>query len=375
MRAASLVRALGMAATLACGATFATAGCGSSAGTDGTPAGPATGPAAGGDGANAGGGSSGHGAPSGGSSSGSTTPQSPPAKGAPYPIVLLHGMAGFDSLQNLPVNVTYFDGVVADLAKAGETDVYVTVAPPFDSSEERAKSIAAQLDEILARTGAAKVNVIGHSQGGMDARVLASPAGLGYGDRIASVTTIATPHHGSVLTDAALGLASGLPKGTIDALTSGLLGLLQKTAYDVSSDPHLEAQLTELTQAHMDGVFNPKYTDDVRVHYASYAGRTNLETGESDCAGALFPNDAAVVDVAAPEFVATAASLEGSSHTANDGLVTVASARWGAFMQCVPADHLKEVGVLSPTQANLVSKFDHLTFFRNVVRRLRIGGF
>jgi triacylglycerol lipase len=374
MRPASyLVRALGVTAGFA---ALAGLGCGASAGTDGSPTQAAATPASGAGVAGSGAGassSSGQGAA--GSGSGGTTPDGTPAKGAPYPIVLLHGMAGFDSLQNLPVNVTYFDGVVADLAKVGETQVYVTVAPPFDSSEERAKAIATQLDQILARTGAAKVNLIGHSQGGMDARVLASPAGLGYGDRIASVTTIATPHHGSVLTDAVLGLASGLPKGTIDALTSGLLGLLQKTAYDVSSDPHLEAQLTELTQAHMDGVFNPKYTDDVRVHYASYAGRTNLETGESDCAGALFPNDPSVVDVAAPEFVATAASLEGTAHTANDGLVTVKSAQWGAFMQCVPADHLKEVGVISPTQANIVSKFDHLVFFRDVVHRLRLGNF
>ena len=370
MRASRVLRVLGVFALLA-------VGCGSSAGTNGTgtPA-PVAGSGGGAGSGNGGGAGGGIGIGNGGGAGTGTgtTPQTPPAKGAPYPIVLLHGMAGFDSLQNLPVNVTYFDGVVADLAKVGETQVFVTVAAPFDTSEARAKSVAAQLDEILARTGSAKVNVIGHSQGGMDARVLASPHGLAYGDRIASVTTIATPHHGSVLTDALLGVAKGLPQGTIDALTSGLLGVLQKTAYDVSSDPHLEAQLTELTQTHMDGVFNPKYTDDARVQYASYAGRTNFEVGAADCNGAMFPNDASKVDVAAPEFAATAASLEGTSRTTNDGLVTVASAKWGTFMQCVPADHLKEVGVLSPTQANLVSRFDHLAFFRDVVARLRVQG-
>ncbi|MHB8879384.1 MAG: hypothetical protein ACYC8T_37290, partial [Myxococcaceae bacterium] len=37
--------------------------------------------------------------------------------GPPYPIVLLHGMGGFEKLQNLPLDITYFNGVVADLGK------------------------------------------------------------------------------------------------------------------------------------------------------------------------------------------------------------------------------------------------------------------
>ena len=309
-----------------------------------------------------------------GTDTGSGTGAEDAGKGAPYPIVLLHGMAGFDSLQNLPFDVTYFDGVVADLAKAGETNVFVTVAPPYDTSEARARVIATQIDAIMVKTGSAKVNLIGHSQGGMDARVLASPAGLGYGDRIASVTTISTPHHGTVLTDAVLGIASGLPSGVIDALSSGLLGFLEKSVYDVSSDPHLTAQLQEMTQKNMEGVFNPTYLDDPRVNYASYAGRTDLEKGDEDCAGSAFANDASHVDIAAPEFLATAVALYGTAGTTNDGLVTVASAKWGTFMQCVPADHLKEVGVISPSQ-NLLSKFDHLAFFRDVVARIRQTGF
>ena len=35
----------------------------------------------------------------------------------------------------------------------------------------------------------------------MDARVITSPQGLGYGDRVASVTTLATPHRGSKVAD------------------------------------------------------------------------------------------------------------------------------------------------------------------------------
>jgi triacylglycerol lipase len=58
----------------------------------------------------------------------------------------------------------------------------------------------------------------------------------------------------------------------------------------------------------------------------------------------------------------------------NDGLVPVTSAKWGSFMECVPADHLKEVGMLFQNGADPVSGFDHLLFFRSVVARLRAEG-
>jgi triacylglycerol lipase len=97
---------------------------------------------------------------------------------APYPVVLLHGMAGFGKLTVGNVTLSYFQGVVDDLARHGET-AWVTVVPPFAGSETRAQALAPQIDEILRRTGKAKVNLVAHSQGGLDARILASPAGLG----------------------------------------------------------------------------------------------------------------------------------------------------------------------------------------------------
>lgn len=297
-----------------------------------------------------------------------------PPLGPPYPIVLLHGMAGFDQLQNVPGGITYFNGVVDDLAQHAEPSVFVTLAPPYDSSEVRARAIAVQIDAILASTHRAKVNLIGHSQGGLDARILASPNGLGYGDRIASVTTVATPHRGTRLCDAALGLLAGVPAGDVDALTDVLLKVMQRSIYEVQTDPDLRKQVIGLSEDHMKTVFNPKYVDDSRVKYASYAGRTNLQSGLFDCDG-KYPNDPTRLDVANPLFAPIAPLLAGPLNHSNDGLVTVDSAKWGTFMQCVPADHLKEVGVLSVTQKDLVSKFDHLEFFRTVVERLRAAGF
>ncbi len=295
------------------------------------------------------------------------------AGGAPYPIVLMHGMSGFDQLKE-PIGISYFNGVVEDLAAHGEPLVFVTEAPPFDTSEARAAAIAPQIEAILKQTGKAKVNLVGHSQGGMDARVLASPNGLALGDEIASVTTIATPHQGSLVADLVLGLLQNVPPEMVDQVTSAFLQLLEKTAYDLQNDPHLRAQTTELSQQYMQSTFNPKYVDDPQVVYASYGGRTNLEAGTQDCEGAAYADDPTKLDAAQPGLSVTAQFLQGSTMITNDGLVTVASARWGTFLQCVPADHLKEVGQIAQNGADPLSGFDHLAFFRAVVSRIRAQG-
>lgn len=299
--------------------------------------------------------------------------QAPPAPapklGAPYPIVLMHGMGGFGTLEVGPIELTYFKGVVEDLTKNGES-VFVTLAPPYETSEVRAQAVAKQIDQILERTGKAKVNLIGHSQGGLDARVLASPNGLGYGDRIASVTTVATPHRGSKVADAVLGILKYLPPGQVDAVTDALLSLVQKTAYELQTDPALREQLVLLSEKHMSEVFNPKYVDDPNVVYKSYAGRSNLRSGIFACDGSVYPNEPTKLDAAQVALFPLAVFLEEGQLKVNDGLVTVESAKWGTFEQCVPADHLKEVGHLGPSAAS----FDHVAMFRDIVARVRKAG-
>jgi triacylglycerol lipase len=296
----------------------------------------------------------------------------------PFPIVLMHGMGGFNELENLPVTVSYFNGIQADLEAQGVKNVFVTLAPPFDTSEHRAIALRPQIESILAKTGAAKVNLIGHSQGGLDARVLASPAGLGMGDVIASITTVATPHRGTPVADLALGLVAGLPASTVSAVTDGFLQLLEDGVYPVKSKPDLFAQANEMTTSYMAATFNPKYVDAPGVTYASYAGRTNLETGSGtapdDCDDGEYANESQSLDVPQVELAATADYLQAQGFN-SDGLVPVSSARWGTFMECVPADHLKEVGMLFQTGADPVSGFDHLLFFRAIVARLQAEGF
>ncbi len=301
-------------------------------------------------------------------------PAAPVHDVGPYPIVLMHGMAGFNTLANLPITISYFNGVQADLEAQGYGPVFVTLAPPYDTSEVRAQALAPQLQMILKQTGAKKLYLIGHSQGGLDARVLVSAAGMYLGGEVASVTTIATPHHGTKVADLAMGLVSG-PTGPLTGeVANAFLELLEKGIYTVDASANIAAQGTEMTTSYMESTFNPKYVDAPGVVYASYAGRTNLENGDGVCDGAVYANQPASLDIPQAPLGVTATYLQAEGET-SDGLVAVTSAQWGKFMECVPADHLKECGMIDQNGADSVSGFDHLVFFRAVAARLRAEGF
>lgn len=124
-----------------------------------------------------------------------------------YPIVLVHGIARFDALavilSRLPGldivgRFRYFNGIPDLLAAEGYT-VFTPGLQFADSSDVRAASLKTQIEGYLAQTGAAKVHIIAHSMGGLDARLMITD--LGMADRVASLTTIGTPHNGTVLAD------------------------------------------------------------------------------------------------------------------------------------------------------------------------------
>jgi triacylglycerol lipase len=110
-----------------------------------------------------------------------------------YPIVLAHGMGGFDELFGV---YEYWFGIPAALRNGG-AQVFVTVVSQFNSTELRCLQLLEQVEEIVAVTGAGRVNLIGHSHGGLDSRCV---AGL-RPDLVASVTTVGTPNKGAGLAD------------------------------------------------------------------------------------------------------------------------------------------------------------------------------
>lgn len=129
---------------------------------------------------------------------------------ATFPIVLVHGIARFDILAvrvrekfNLPDNghggqFEYFKGIKRHLEDNGfkVSAPNLAFAGPIDS---RAVGLSNHVSEVLRETQSQKVNIIAHSMGGLDARHMIVDKGMA--DRVATLTTIGTPHHGTSVAD------------------------------------------------------------------------------------------------------------------------------------------------------------------------------
>src|SRR5262249_33837800 len=86
----------------------------------------------------------------------------------PYPIVLAHGFSGVKNIGSL----NYFYGITEALKNDGH-DIWVAQVDPFNDSFTRGAELLAFVENVLLGTKAEKVNIIGHSQGALDARYVA----------------------------------------------------------------------------------------------------------------------------------------------------------------------------------------------------------
>lgn len=181
------------------------------------------------------------------------------------PIVFCHGLFGFDKigLEKSPFTgkplelLSYWRGIQQILEQNG-VKVLLTRVPPSASIKERAE----RLNEIISeKLPGKKVNLIGHSMGGLDCRYLIShikPTAFS----IKSLTTIATPHRGSSFADYMLN----------DVIGRTHLPPIYK-ALETLGIP--TGAFENLTVEYMTKEFNPNTPDNPNVRYYSYGSAFN----------------------------------------------------------------------------------------------------
>lgn len=291
----------------------------------------------------------------------------PSGSATQYPIVLEHGFAGSTS------NMWAFNGVASALRRDGHV-VYESEVPPFDEPAVRATYLSEVVDRALLETGAAKVNIIAHSMGGLDARELVSV--LGYGDRVASVTTIASPHAGTRVADLAL---EYLDNDLANSLLSSLARAFGRTFSNTSESADVRATLRALSEANA-ARFAADHPNDPRVYYQSWAGVSSPfgvanPNDEYACDGLQLRNPGTTDKVDGLLLATWLVLSRGALRVPNDGLSTVQSAKLGLFRGCIPADHLDEVGQVNDMGVNANTGFDHIRFYRNVAFELAELGY
>lgn len=213
-----------------------------------------------------------------------------------YPILLLHGMGFHD---RMPIH--YYWGRIPRVLRKHGASVWFGDQDGNATTMRNARFLQNVIRRILAETGAEKINIIAHSKGGLEARYLVST--LGMGDVIASVTTISTPHNGSVTVDKLLGKFP-----TAIRIGSAVTDFGRRMLGD--RDPHTYWTICQFTTDYMRR-FNLRNPDDPRVFYQSFA--FVMHSPLSDPVMAI-PN-------------AIVSHFEGE----NDGLLTPRNAKWTNF--------------------------------------------
>ena len=211
-----------------------------------------------------------------------------------YPIVLIHG-AGFRDLK-WPV----YWGRIPNALKSRGAVVYYGLQDCWASIQTNAEAIAKRVSEICAESNSQKVNIIAHSKGGLDARMAASA--FGVGDKMASITTIATPHHGSKTIDKLFCIPRPFWNIAAFAINNWIRIVGDKK-------PDFLKLCEDFTTDHM-RIFNEKCPDVPGIYYQSYACVMSHPFSDIN--------------------LSTANAVIKHFEGENDGLVSVESARWGS---------------------------------------------
>jgi triacylglycerol lipase len=246
------------------------------------------------------------------------------------PIVMVHGLLGYDSLRVGPWLLRYYFRGIPDALRRAGNRVLLADLHPTGGIEYR----ACQLKQLLERQSPHEpVHLIAHSMGGLDCRYLISH--LGMASRVLTLTTLGTPHRGTTFADWAI-------------------RRLQRVARLLFEFANLPFQgFLDLTVAHCTE-FNRKTPDAPKVRYFSVAGD--------------FP-----LNWMMPEWQIPARILA-RSEGPNDGIVSVASAAWGEDCTIWDGDHLNLIN-WKQSRTLLLRQKDRLADYARLIHRLADEGY
>lgn len=248
------------------------------------------------------------------------------------PIVLVHGLLGYDQLSICGWTITcYFSGVPEFLRQAGNRVLIPRVSPTAGVVER-----ATQLRDFLDREAPHEpVHIFGHSMGGLDARYLISR--LGMAQRVLSLTTLATPHRGTSFADWGIRRLERFLKPIF-----GFFDWPGQAFYDLTT------QRCRL--------FNEQVPDAPGVRYFAVAGRHD---------GGDWWN---------PQW-RVSHHIVMRAEGPNDGVVSVTSASYGENTEIWEGDHLSLANYPDPVAQVRGVWRDRSADYGRLVRRLADEGF
>lgn len=271
-----------------------------------------------------------------------------------YPIVLVHGLFGFDSFLGLD----YFYGIPEALRQGGAR-VYVAQVSAANSTEVRGEQLLAQVKTILALTGAGKVNLVGHSHGGPTVRYVAGVAP----QLVASATSVGGVNRGSRVADVLRGTvpAGTLSETVVNNAAKAFVALINLGSGGTSLPQMPTAALDSLTTAGSNR-FNQRFWQALPSGCGSGAELVNgvryySWTGVQPVTNLLDVSDGSL------------GVLSLVFGEANDGLVSACSSRLGRHLGDYRQNHLDEVNQVLGLRDWFAA--DPVTLYRQHAGRLK----
>ncbi len=277
-----------------------------------------------------------------------------------YPIVLVHGFIGFDNI----LGIQYFYQINTQLRKDGAT-VYIASVNPSQTTEFRGEELIQQMKQWSAKDGVKKFNLFGHSHGGPTVRYAAGTVP----DMVASVTTIAGTHVGSVVADKIL--ANTTPDGSFDkAATAGLQLIAWLSGNKTQSDADLKTALKALS------------TPEAKAFNARFpVGAPTTDCGNGPEIAKVGANSMRWYSISGTQVKTSAADVSDPllGYTAeyfgtepNDGLVGRCSSHWGRVLKDNYAwNHLDEI---NQVLGIIGSSPDPVAWYKSHATRLKLLG-
>lgn len=258
-----------------------------------------------------------------------------------YPIVFAHGMVGFVRLGTETLGMDYWYQILPDLARNG-ANTWAARMSPFNSSEVRGEQYVQQLEEIMAITGAQKLNLIGHSHGANSVRFAAGV----MPEHVASVMTVAGANKGTVIASDLLKVADTTGTSELLNVIINSIGkaILWAQGLDTDTFPHDAMAAGVSTSVEGAAIFNQKFPMGIpKTACGEGAYKENgillySMTGNQPLTNLLDPADYVMVLMD---------KLSVHKAGKNDGIVPVCSARFGKTIRDdYPWNHLDEVNLL-----------------------------
>ncbi len=260
----------------------------------------------------------------------------PPIIPTQSPVIFMHGFgvgASFRRAGHLHDEAMY-------LRSRGVRSFAPNVAP-YNTVRARCEMWEDRLAAVLAECNAERCSIIAHSMGGLDARYLITEKG--WHDTVDVLVTVATPHRGSSVASLILEQPEAVQNWLVDM--ADWLG----THILEDGSANLRKALNELTPEYVEDTFNDEVPNHPDVDYWSYGCRAGRGTDIPIAPVFRFLNKYLF-------------DREG----ANDGIVSVRSARWGQYQGTIDADHARQVGIRSTLAAN----FDSNEFYASIAKKL-----